>query len=92
MATIRKLYRIKPNGSIHESVELEIENYRYMSEFGVEDGKITQDEADKLFEQIDVIYSILQKALYHGVTGKEIGILKEISAGRAMRQDMQLVE
>ena len=85
-----KLYRIKPNGQLHEDVELEIEHYRYLYECGVDEGEISEDEAEALRERTEKLFQILKRALGRGVTGKEIACLKEVSASRKMRKDMRL--
>ena len=85
-----KLYRIKPNGQLHEDVELEIERYRYLYECGVDDGEISEDDAETLRERTEILFQILQRALARGVTGEEIASLNEVSASRAMRKDMRL--
>jgi len=85
-----KLYRIKPNGKLHEDVELEIEHYRYLYECGVDEGEISEDDALCLRERTETLFGILQRALGRGVTGKDIAYLKEVSASRAIRKDTRL--
>ena len=82
-----KLYRVKFNGQLHEDVELEIEHYRYLYECGVDEGEITEDDAETLRERTEEIHEILERALTRGVSGKEIGRLKEVSAARGFRKD-----
>jgi len=82
-----KKYTIKANGQLHEAVELEIEHYRYLYECGVEEGEVTEEAAEGLREKVDKLWGIMYRALRGGVLGAEIGILKEVAASRAIRQD-----
>ena len=85
-----KLYRVRFNSQLHESVELEIEHYRYLYDCGVDEGEISEEGAEQLFKYTEKIFEILQRALGRGVTSKEIAKLHEVSAARAIRKDMRI--
>ena len=89
MQISQKKYTIKPNGQLHEDVELEIEYYRFLYECGVDEGLITEDEAEMLREYVEMLDDILRLSLTQGVSGEEIGRLKEVSAARALRKDLK---
>lgn len=82
-----KLYHIKPNGQLHEAIELEYNHYMYLAECGVQEGDCDDEQADQARETADKLSDISGRMFQPGLTGEEIGWVKEIAAARAIRHD-----
>jgi hypothetical protein len=82
-----KYYHIKPNGTLHEAMELEYNRYQALL-IGAEE---TGDEAaaEVYRDAIDRLAHIQGHAFTTGLTGREVAWLKEEAAARAIRQDFQ---
>lgn len=84
-----KLYHIKPNGKLHEAIELEYDHYMCIAECGLQEGFCNEEQADRAREIAEKLADIHCKMFQPGLTGKEIGFVKEIALARDLRHDFK---